>query len=169
MWLRASLPFFRAVARRWPLSVAWLSGCATVSSDLARAQRAYESGEDDRAVAVLRALEPDVDRLPRADRARYDFLRGMADYRLGYKADARHWLALASTAEQSTPGSLPPDWSATLNDSLHDLNAAVYRGGVASLFESTPPSSGGRSVVEAADESSGILENAPSPAPDSGP
>lgn len=134
-----------------------LVGCATYGSELSRSQRAYEQGEDDRALAVLRALEPDVERLQGADRARYWYLRGMTDYRLGDKADARHWLALADAVEKATPGSLSADWSATLTDSLNDLDATVYQGGIASLFDGGAPARPIKSVIEAADESSGLL------------
>jgi len=159
-----------ALRRRLPqIALILLAACATYSSALSRGQRAYEQGEDDRALAVLRALEPDIDRLPRTERARYCYLRGMTDLRLGYRADARHWLALAAAAESGAPGSLPADWSATMNESLGDLNAAVYSNGIASLFEVGAQSQYGPSVVQAADESSGLLPGSAPSSADAGP
>jgi hypothetical protein len=139
------------------------AGCATYSSELVRAQRAYEAGEDERALAIARALEPDTDHLEAPDRARYAYLRGMTDYRLGYKADARHWLAVAAADEKEVPGSLPADWTATLDESLADLSAAVYSNGIASLTDTAVAVGPSRTVVQAADESSGIFDGGAPP------
>ena len=69
-----------------------LVGCATYREDLNRGQRMYEEHEYERALAVFRYLEPDMDSLGYNDQARYAYLRGMTDYRLGqeFRADARH-------------------------------------------------------------------------------
>lgn len=107
--------------------------CATYSDDLARAQRAYEGSEDERALAIFRLLENDTSRLSPSERAHYAYLRGMTDSRLGYKAEARHWLSLAASMEQAEPGSLPPDWAKHLTDSLKELNEEVYTTGIESL------------------------------------
>ena len=85
------------------------------------------------------ALEPDIERLSPADRARYAYLRGMTDFRIGYKAEARHWLALAAASEKQTPGALPADWAKRMTEALKELNEAVYTGGIASL-SNTPTS-----------------------------
>jgi hypothetical protein len=115
-----------------PASLA-LSACATYQDDLATGQRAFEASEHERALAVFRILEGDQDRLSVSERAHYAYLRGMTDYRIGYKADARHWLAVAAAIEEKTPGSLPPEWAKRLGDSLKELNEDVYTGGFASL------------------------------------
>lgn len=112
--------------------------CATYSSGLARAQRAFEQGEHERALAIFRGLEPDLDELTPAERARYAYLRGMTDYRVGYRADARHWLAFASAAEAQSPGSISTEWAKRLATALGELNESVYTAGTASL--SDPPS-----------------------------
>jgi hypothetical protein len=116
-----------------------LPACATYQDDLATGQRAFEASEHERALAIFRVLEPDLSRLTLADRAHYAYLRGMTDYRIGYKADARHWLAMALAIEAKTPGSLPPDWSKRLGDSLNELNEDVYTGGIASLSNTGEP------------------------------
>jgi hypothetical protein len=108
-------------------------GCATYKEELWRAQRAYEASEDERAIAIFRNLEPDLDHLNDSEQAHYAFLRGMTDYRVGYKSESRHWLAIAAAFEQHTPGSLPPDWSKKLGETLKELNEEVYTGGIESL------------------------------------
>jgi hypothetical protein len=123
----------RAHAMALPLALLFACGCATYHDDLARGERAYEASEHERALAIFRVLEPDIDRLTPAERAHYAYLRGMTDFRIGYKAEARHWLSLAAALEQRTPGSLPADWTPRLNESLKQLNEEVYTAGVESL------------------------------------
>jgi hypothetical protein len=118
-----------------------LPACATYQDDLARAQRAYEGTEDERALAIFRMLEPDTSRLDASDRAHYAYLRGMTDFRIGYKAEARHWLSLAAADEEQTPGSLPPDWAKRMTDSLKELNEEVYTAGIEAL-SNTPAAKG---------------------------
>jgi len=112
------------------------AACATYSDDLVRAQRAFEGSEDERALAIFRILEPDTSRLSEGERAHYAYLRGMTDFRLGYSAEARHWLSLAASMEQKLPGSLPPEWAKHLTDSLKELNESVYTAGIESLTNS---------------------------------
>jgi len=109
------------------------SACATYHDDLVRGERAYEASEDERALAIFRALEIDLNRLPDAERAHYAYLRGMTDYRIGYKAEARHWLSVAAALEQQTPGSLPADWTKRMGESLKEMNEEVYTAGIESL------------------------------------
>jgi hypothetical protein len=113
------------------------AACATYHDDLARGERAFDAKEHERALAIFRVLETDTDRLSDAERAHYAYLRGMTDLRIGYKADARHWLTIAAADEQQTPGSLPADWSKQLGESLKELNEEVYTAGVESLGNST--------------------------------
>ena len=107
--------------------------CATYSDDLVRAQRAYEGSEDERALAIFRILEGDTSRLTDSERAHYAYLRGMTDFRLGYKSEARHWLSLAAAMEQTTPGSLPPEWAKKMADSIKELNEEVFTAGIEAL------------------------------------
>jgi hypothetical protein len=116
-----------------------LPACATYQEDLQRGQRAFEESEHEHALAIFRALEPDLGRLSPSERTHYEYLRGMTDYRIGYKAEARHWLSLASAMEQQTPGSLPPDWAKRMTESLKDLNEEVYTGGIESLTNASSP------------------------------
>ncbi len=115
------------------LASSGLVSCATYQDELASGQRAFEASEHDRALAIFRALEPDTARLSASERARYAYLRGMTDFRIGYQAEARHWLSVAFALEQQSPGSLPEDWNKRLTESLKDLNEEVYTGGIESL------------------------------------
>jgi hypothetical protein len=129
------------------------TACNTYSDDLSRSQRAFEESEHERALAILRALEPDLGRLSLIDRAHYAYLRGMTDFRIGYKAESRHWLAIAAASEKQTPGSLPADWGKRMKEALKELNDAVYAGGIASLSNTpTAPTKPGEGD-EADDES----------------
>jgi hypothetical protein len=110
-----------------------LAGCATYQDDLARGQRAFEGSEDERALAIFRILEPDTSHLSESDRAHYAYLRGMTDYRMGYKSEARHWLSISSAMVKQTPDVLPEDWAKRMNDALKELNEAVYASGTEAL------------------------------------
>src|SRR5580698_1336395 len=105
-----------------------LSACTTYKDDLARSQRAFEDNQHERALAILRMLEPDTHHLQPSERARYAYLRGMTDFRVGYKADARHWLAVAKAMDEKTPGSIPADWRTRLDQSLAELDSSVWTG-----------------------------------------
>lgn len=115
------------------LLLPWAVGCATYSSDLSRSRVAYERSSYEQSLAILRGLEPDIERLTLSERAQYAYLRGMSDHRIGYVLEARHWLGVAQAIEQQTPGAIPPDWSKRLSDTLKELNDAVFTGGYASL------------------------------------
>ena len=101
-------------------------GCATYREELNRGQRMYEENQYEHALALWRILEDDLDSLSPSDRARYAYLRGMTDYRLGFRADSRHWLALAKVTDQQHAGSLSAAWEERLEQSLTDLNQDVY-------------------------------------------
>jgi hypothetical protein len=124
-----------------------LGGCATYREDLNRGQRLYEEKDYERALAIFRNLEADTDSLDSNDQARYAYLRGMTDYRLGYRPHARHWLALARATEQEHPGGLAPEWKERLAKSLDELNQEVYTG--KRLDSATPtPSEGNEGPVD---------------------
>jgi hypothetical protein len=129
---------------------AGLSACATYQEDLSRSQRAFDASEHERALAILRALEPDTGRLSTSDQAHYAYLRGMTDYRIGYRVDARHWLAVAAAIEQQTPGSIPPESVTRLTEALKEMNEAVYTSGVEAL--SNDISSANTAKSKASDE-----------------
>jgi hypothetical protein len=102
------------------------TGCATYRDDLNRGQRMYLDTHYDQALAIWRVLEPDLDSLSGAERSRYEYLRGMTDYRLGFRADARHWLAIAKANDESNPGGLDAEATSQLNRLLDELNQETY-------------------------------------------
>jgi Cys-rich repeat protein len=89
----------------------------------------YEENQYEHALALWRTLEDDADSLSVNDQARYAYLRGMTDYRLGFRADSRHWLAIAKATEQAHGGGLSVEWKERMEQSLTDLNQDVYGGG----------------------------------------
>lgn len=107
-----------------------LGGCATHENELQRAADHYAANDDDTTLALLRALEIDWMSFSSRDRARYAYLRGVTDYRIGYRVDARHWLAMAAQLEIATPGSLVPGEKMAVNEKLAELNAVVWSGDV---------------------------------------
>jgi hypothetical protein len=109
-----------AGARPWILAL--VLACAGTSDAMARGQRYYEDNQYERALAIWRDLERrDVTFAP-DERVRYAYLRGMTDYRLGYREDARHWLAIAKANRERAPGSLVSSWNERLDAALADLD-----------------------------------------------
>jgi hypothetical protein len=129
----------RAVVIVLVASLASLAGCHTYRDQLVRSQQAFEQSDYDRSLALLRDLERDTGRLEPAEQAQYAYLRGMSDYRIGYRADARHWLALARAYDDATPGVLPADWKARLNEALEEMNQVVYTDGITALATQKKP------------------------------
>jgi hypothetical protein len=103
-----------------------LVGCATYHDDLVRGQHYYDLNQYNDALAVWRILEVDWDSLTYAEQCRYSYLRGMTDYRMGFRADARHWLSISKAVEQKHPGGLDAQATAQLGQVLEELNTAVY-------------------------------------------
>jgi hypothetical protein len=130
-----------AFALALPLASA---GCATYRQDLERAKTHYEANEYEKALALFRVLEPDMDSLSEAEKTQFAYLRGMTDYRLAglanagtgmsnpkqdFRSNARHWLAVASAIETQTQGGLSGDEQQRVAGAMVDLNKDVYGGG----------------------------------------
>lgn len=86
----------------------------------------YLDARYDQALAVWRVLESDLDSLSPAEQSQYEYLRGMTDYRLGLRTDARHWLAVARANNESHPGGLDPETLAQAERVLAELNQEAY-------------------------------------------
>lgn len=114
-------------------------GCSTYRDQLVRSQHSFEKNEYERTLGLLRALEPDVRRLERPEQAQYAYLRGMTDYRIGHRSDARHWLAIAKTYDETSPGILPSDWKTRMVEALDEMNGVVYGEGLQALAASRTP------------------------------
>lgn len=117
-----------------------LLGCSTYRDQLSRSERAFEQNEPDKTLALLRDLEPNFQRLTPTEQATYAYIRGMTDYNVGYKADARHWLSVANAYEQVTPGALPGERKTKTLATLQELNDIVYLKGASELVNVAPPS-----------------------------
>lgn len=120
------------------------SACTTYAEDLNRGERHFQANEYERALALFRVIEPDMDSLSPVDRTRYAYLRGMTDYRMSYRADARHWLGLARAMEHESPGGIEESWKDRLNQALTDLDGDVFGGAEGS---SAPAADGGAAAT----------------------
>jgi len=140
-----------------------LEACSTYRENLTRGQRMYDENEYERALAIWRDLERDMDSLSPNDQARYAYLRGMTDYRLGFRADARHWLAMAKAFEQANPGGLSEDWKRRTEEALADLNKDVFGGSdKAASADSAAPSAPAGSAAPAESAPPGAAAPLPS-------
>ncbi|MCL2822486.1 MAG: hypothetical protein FWD57_00705 [Polyangiaceae bacterium] len=140
---------------RWILAIVLCAAClggvgCTYVSDLERAQHHFQANQHERALALLRVLENDLDSFGPEQKATYAYLRGMTDYRLSgnepgrpaadkgepsaieksYRFHARYWLGVANAVEKETPGSLRSEWKANVAAALRDLNQDVFGVGV---------------------------------------
>ncbi len=107
-----------------------MSACATYEQELGRADEHFQHDEHEKTLATLRALEIDWPSFGIKDRAHYAYLRGITDYRIGFKADARHWLAIARQIDQENPGSLSKGERELVDEKLGELNNIVWAGDV---------------------------------------
>lgn len=130
--------------RGWPaLACAGLLACSSARATLDRGQAHYEDNRFERALSVWRELAREQADLSPEERARYAYLRGMTDYRLGFRDEARYWLGLAKAREARHPGGIAPTWMARLDAALDDLNREIFgiradRGDPVQSIEVTP-------------------------------
>jgi hypothetical protein len=106
-----------------------LASCVTYAEELNRGQRHFQGNEYEQALAIWRVLERDIDSLPPGDRARYAYFRGMTDYRMSLRDDARHWLAMARAYDTAVPGGIEDAWRERMNEALKDLQGDLLRDG----------------------------------------
>ncbi len=127
-----------------------LLGCANYRDQLLRSQAYYAENRYEDALALLRNLDADRDSLERPEQVRYCYLRGMTDYRLGYKDDARYWLGLAQATLPDASDGLDASEKERLIATLAELNKGVFAqeaaatdapvGSAAPSSSSAPPS-----------------------------
>lgn len=101
-------------------------GCTTYRDNLSRGERLYQENKFEDTLALCRLMERDLGALSRSEQARYAYLRGMTDYQLGYRPDARHWLAIAWAIHEQEAGGLDADQQGTTSATLDELNREVY-------------------------------------------
>src|SRR5262245_40160591 len=92
----------------WILMALLARGCAAVASDLRRAEVSYEQARYEDALVWLTDLEDDAPSMDPQSRARYYYMRGMTDYRLGHRLEALHYLALAREVAGENGSGLRP-------------------------------------------------------------
>ncbi|MBX7191790.1 MAG: hypothetical protein K1X94_07020 [Sandaracinaceae bacterium] len=86
-------PFLRGLL---VASLAVLAGCTSWSNEIRQAELAYDEARPDAALAWLDVVGDDnLGRMGLSDRARYLYVRGMTEFRLGRRDDALFHLALA--------------------------------------------------------------------------
>jgi hypothetical protein len=112
--------------RLFPVLLVLALSCTTYRDNLSRGERLYQENKFEDALALWRLMERDVDALSRGDQARYAYLRGMTDYRLGFRSDARHWLAIAKAVHEQEVGGLDATAHGTTKATLDELNREVY-------------------------------------------
>ncbi len=72
-----------------------LVACGAASAELRRAEESYEQARYENALSWLADLEPNAPSLSHDERARYFYVRGMTEYRLGHRSEALYYLAVA--------------------------------------------------------------------------
>jgi hypothetical protein len=72
-----------------------LAACGAAAAELRRAEQSYEQARYENALSWLADLEPNAPTLNHEERARYFYVRGMTEYRLGHRPEALHYLAVA--------------------------------------------------------------------------
>lgn len=110
--------------------------CSPYQQQLQRGLRYYENNQYEEALALWRDLGAEEKSFSRSDQARYAYLRGMTDYRLGFAGEARYWLSLARATDQLHPGGFEPQWSQRLTRALRELSRITYAGVAAGAQDS---------------------------------
>jgi hypothetical protein len=108
------------------LVLASAASCAGQSDALTRGQRYYEDNQYEKALSLWRDLDRRQVPLSSTERARFAYLRGMTDYRLGFRDDARHWLAVAKSTDVQSPGGLDVSSRERLEGALGDLEREAF-------------------------------------------
>lgn len=98
-----------------------LGGCAAIADDMHRAEQSYETARYENTLIWLRDLEDDAPGMDVEMRARYYYLRGMTEYRLGHRADALHYLAVAREITSDGGAGLRPEWRQIMERTLTEL------------------------------------------------
>ncbi|MFO0683882.1 MAG: hypothetical protein U0234_17630 [Sandaracinus sp.] len=84
----------RPIAGGFAMALA-LTACGAASAELRRAEESYEQARYENALSWLADLEPNAPSLDHDERARYFYVRGMTEFRLGHRSEALYYLAVA--------------------------------------------------------------------------
>lgn len=107
------------------VALALTLGCAGLSDDLRHARRSYAAAAYEDALTWLVAVEGDIPAATPAQQATWHYLRGMTEYRLGHRGEARHYLALAHVIGGERGVGLQPEWRRTLAITLAELSSEL--------------------------------------------
>lgn len=116
-----------------------LPACAATTRDLGRATSEFEDARYEATLAWLDEI--DLADMSRSERAKYAYLRGMAEVRLERRDEGLHWLRLARSFAGESATSLPAEWRPVLTRTLTELtpetatHRARVREGAASAHE----------------------------------
>lgn len=111
----------RATAPAWILALSLVAGCAALSDDMRRAEQSYEAARYEDALVWLTDLEDDAPGMDLEMRARFYYLRGMTEYRLGHRTFALHYLAVAREITGDGGAGLRPEWRQIMDRTLEEL------------------------------------------------
>ncbi|MFK7989226.1 MAG: hypothetical protein AB8I08_24620 [Sandaracinaceae bacterium] len=103
------------------LSVPLFGGCAALRDDMQRAEQSYDAARYEDALIWFRDLETDAPSMDDRMRARYFYLRGMTEYRLGHRLQALHYLAVAREIAGEDDVGLRPEWRQIMDRTLTEL------------------------------------------------
>jgi hypothetical protein len=131
------------------------AGCAAVAEEMRRAEASYEQARYQNTLIWLTDLEDDAPGMDQEMRARYFYLRGMTEYRLGHRQNALHYLAVAREISGDQGAGLRPEWRQIMDTTLTELTP---RG----RMNHRPPEAGDTSGGEA--DGAGEENEAPPPA-----
>jgi len=98
-----------------------LGACGAASAELRRAEQSYEQARYENALSWLADLEPNAPNLGRDERARYFYVRGMTEYRLGHRPEALHYLAVAREVSGEDSNGLRPEQRDLMTRTLAEL------------------------------------------------
>jgi hypothetical protein len=124
-------------------AVVLLAGCAALKEDMQHAETAFDAAQYDESLVWLEDLERDAPDMDVQMRARFYYLRGMTAFRLGKRADALHYLALAREVAGDQNDGLRPEWATAMTRTITEL-APDGAGGDESRIRETPAGAGRR-------------------------
>lgn len=96
-------------------------GCTAVRDDMVRAETAYDQARYEDTRVWLTDLEDDAPSMDVESCARYYYLRGMTEYRLGHRGPALHYLAVAREVAGDQGAGLRPEWRQIMERTLGEL------------------------------------------------
>lgn len=98
-----------------------VTGCGAAEAELRRAEESYEQARYETALSWLADLEPNAPTLDGEQRARFFYVRGMTEYRLGHRSEALYYLAVAREIAGDDGAGLRPEQQELMGRTLAEL------------------------------------------------